>query len=100
MKILSVIIHPSNKTELADCLKLSNLNAGFMFSHVEFFGEELDSEKSTNRDLVTGYVPKVRVDIFVKQEKVEELLECLRSINGLSGNSLYWIDETQNLQRL
>ena len=98
MKIVSVIIQPNSKIEFADFLKLSDLTSEFMFTHIEFHTDNLGTEKASNHDLVVGYTPMIRADIFVESGKVDELLESLRLNSVISGKTICWINETQNFK--
>jgi nitrogen regulatory protein PII len=100
MKIVSVIIQPNSKTEFADFLKLSDLTSEFMFTHIEFHADNLGSEKASNHDLVVGYTPMIRADIFVESDKVDELVESLKPSSVISGKRICWVNETQNFKVL
>ncbi|RKZ67032.1 MAG: DUF3240 domain-containing protein, partial [Gammaproteobacteria bacterium] len=69
MKKLSIVVHTSLQQELADCLRNLKLDS-FMFSHIEEHSAQLEQDAFLSaRDKVVGYVPKVRVDVLLEDER-------------------------------
>src|SRR5690348_11097623 len=102
MKKLTLIIHENLQEALADTLKTIPHIQGFTFIHVEGHGEEatLDHVLSA-RDQVIGYCPKIRTDLILQDQHVEEVLVALRAANmGLAGNTFYWITPVETAGRL
>ncbi len=94
MKKLSIVVHTSLQQELADCLRSLKLDS-FMFSHIEEHSAQLEQDAFLSaRDKVVGYVPKVRVDVLLEEERATTLLDELRG-SGVSfcGKGVYWIME-------
>ncbi len=92
MKKLSIVVHTSLQQELADCLRSLKLDS-FMFSHIEEHSAQLEQDAFLSaRDKVVGYVPKVRVDVLLEEERAATLLDELRG-SGVSfcGKGVYWI---------
>ena len=92
MKKLSIVVHTSLQQELADCLRSLKLDS-FMFSHIEEHSAQLEQDAFLSaRDKVVGYVPKVRVDVLLAEERAKTLLDELRG-SGVSfcGKGVYWI---------
>jgi len=92
MKKLSIVVHTSLQQELADCLRNLKLDS-FMFSHIEEHSSQLEQDVFLSaRDKVVGYVPQVRVDVLLEDERAKTLLGELRS-SGISfcGKGVYWI---------
>jgi nitrogen regulatory protein P-II 1 len=92
MKKLSIVVHTSLQQELADCLRNLKLDS-FMFSHIEEHSAQLEQDAFLSaRDKVVGYVPKVRVDVLLKEERAKTLLAELKG-SGVSfcGKGVYWI---------
>lgn len=92
MKKLSIVVHTSLQQELADCLRGLNLKS-FMFSHIEEHSSQLKQDAFLSaRDKVVGYVPKVRVDIILQDERAGTLIDELRE-SGVSftGKGFYWV---------
>jgi nitrogen regulatory protein P-II 1 len=76
---------------LADTLRRIEQVTGFTFTRVEGHGaqDEYDSALSA-RDLVVGHTPHVRVDVLLKDEDVDKVLQALRTANcGLAGHGIY-----------
>ena len=92
MKKLSIVVHTSLQQELADCLRSLKLQS-FMFSHIEEHSAQLRQDAFLSaRDKVVGYVPKVRVDIILEDERAKTLIDELRGA-GVSfvGKGVYWV---------
>ncbi len=92
MKKLSIVVHTSLQQELADCLRRLKLDS-FMFSHIEEHSSQLEQDAFLSaRDKVVGYVPKVRVDVLLKEERARTLLDELKG-SGVSfcGKGVYWV---------
>lgn len=65
----------------------------FMFAHIEVHSSQLKEDVFLSaRDKVVGYVPKVRVDIILEDERAKTLLDELRG-SGVSfaGKGVYWV---------
>jgi len=92
MKKLSIVVHTSLQQELADCLRNLKLDS-FMFSHIEEHSAQLEQDAFLSaRDKVVGYVPKVRVDVLLEDERAKTLLDELKG-SGVSfcGKGVYWV---------
>jgi nitrogen regulatory protein P-II 1 len=93
MKNLTLIAHADIKQALADTLRSLEQVTGFTFTPVEGHGtrDEFDTALSA-RDSVIGYTPHVRVDILLKCEDVDDVLQALRDADcGLAGRAIYQI---------
>ena len=102
MKILTLIVHANAQQELADQLRTLKQVPGFTFSHVEGHGTQVESDPFlSERDKVVGYTPRVRVDILLKAEEINPLLETLRKAkNNVTGHGVYWITPVEDGGRL
>lgn len=93
MKNLTLIVHADIQRALADTLHSLEQVGGFTFMQVEGHSpqDEYDPALSA-RDRVIGYTPHVRVDILLKDEDVEEVLQALRAADcGLAGRGIYQV---------
>ena len=92
MKKLSMVVHSSLQQELADCLRRLQLDT-FMFSHIEEHSAQLEHDAFLSaRDRVVGYVPQVRVDVILEDERARSLLEEIRRTTcSFKGKGIYWI---------
>jgi nitrogen regulatory protein P-II 1 len=91
MKNLMLIVHADLEQALADTLRSFAQVTGFTFTRVEGHGsqDEYDSALSA-RDRVIGFTPHVRVDILLRDEDVDEILQALRAADcGLAGRGIY-----------
>lgn len=102
MKIIVMIVHTNFQQELADVLRGLRQIQGFTFSHAEGHGiqEERDPFLSA-RDKVVGYVPRVRVDILLEDDHVDDVLEVVRTA-AKSGREVgvFWVTDVQSSGRL
>lgn len=94
MKKLSIIVHTTQQQELADLLRSLQLDS-FMFSHIEEHSAQQENDALLSaRDRVVGYVPKVRVDVIIEDERARTLLQEIRSSTiAFNGKGLYWITD-------
>lgn len=102
MKNLMLIVPNNIEQALADTLRSIKQVSGFTFSRVEGHGaqDEYDSALSA-RDRVVGYTPHVRVDILLKDEDVDEVLQGLRAANcGLAGRGIFRVTDVEQQGQL
>ena len=97
MKKLSMVVHSSLQQQLADLLRNLQLES-FMFSHIEEHSSQLKHDAFLSaRDRVVGYVPKIRVDVILEDERALTLLDEIRhSQVSFSGKGMYWITEIED----
>lgn len=102
MKNLSLIVHADIEQALADTLRGLKHVSGFTFTHVEGHGVQDERDASLSaRDRVVGYTPHVRVDILLKDEDVDDVLQALRAADcGLAGRGIYWITPVNKFDKL
>ena len=102
MKNLTLIVHADIEQALADVLRGFKQVSGFTFSHVEGHGAQDERDPALSaRDRVVGYTPHVRVDIVLKGEDVDAVLEALQTSNsGVAGRCVYWVTDVARQGRL
>jgi nitrogen regulatory protein P-II 1 len=91
MKNLTLTVHADIQRALADTLHSLEQVSEFTFIQIEGHSaqDEYDPMLSA-RDRVIGYTPHVRVDILLKDEDVDEVLQALRAADcGLAGRGIY-----------
>lgn len=96
MKKISMIVHSSLQQELADLLRSLQLDS-FMFSHIEEHSSHQQQDAVLSaRDRVVGYVPKVRVDILLENDRARTLLdEIAGSQISFKDKGMYWITDVE-----
>ncbi len=102
MKNLTLIVHADIQQNLADLLRSQSAVTGFTFTHVEGHGtqDEFDPALSV-RDRVVGYTPHMRVDLLLKDEDVDKVLQALRVGGcGPAGCGVFWITPLEQHGRL
>lgn len=93
MKNLTLIVHADIQRVLADTLHSLKQLSEFTFIQIEGHSpqDEYDPTLSA-RDRVIGYTPHVRVDILLKDEDVDNVLQALRAADcGLAGRCSYQV---------
>lgn len=93
MKNLTLIVHADIQRALADALHGLKQVSQFTFIQVEGHStqDEYDPALSA-RDRVIGYTPQVRVDILLRSEDVDDVLQALREAGcGLAGRGIYQV---------
>ena len=93
MKCLTLIVHSSAKEEMADYLMNVNDVKGFTVLSGEGYTCAVCSDPfETILDKVTGYVPRVRVDVILEDHAVEKVLSELRGCTTCGqGQGIWWI---------
>ena len=93
MKNLTLIVHSDVRQALADTLRGIKQVSGFTFTHVEGHGAQDDLDPALSaRDRVVGYTPHVRLDIILKGEDVDAVLDALlESSCGVAGRGVFWV---------
>ncbi|MBT8119209.1 MAG: DUF3240 family protein [Gammaproteobacteria bacterium] len=96
MKKLSIIAHTSQQQELADLLRSLQLDS-FMFSHIEEHSAQTEHDAFLSaRDRVVGYVPKVRVDVIIEDDRARTVLDDIRNSDiSFDGRGMYWLTEVE-----
>lgn len=91
MKNLALIVPADIQQALADTLHSLEQLSGFTFTHVEGHGPQGEADPQLSaRDRVIGYTPHLRVDILLKDEDVEKVLQSLHTADcGLAGRGIY-----------
>lgn len=102
MKQLTLIVHTDIEQTMSDTLRGLKQVSGFTFTRVEGHGQQNDRDPALSaRDRVVGYMPHVRVDILLKGEDVDAVLDVLRKgRSGVSGRCHYWVTEVEREGRL
>ena len=64
-----------------------------MFTHIEEHSSQHKHDAFLSaRDKVVGYVPKVRVDVILEEERAKTLLDELKGSRvSFGGKGIYWI---------
>ena len=98
MKILTLIVHTSVQQELSDLLRSMDQISGFTFAHVEGHGDEVETDPFVSaRDEVVGYIPRIRTDILIKDDDLDDILSKLfDKQNNITGQGIYWVTPVEN----
>ena len=93
MKNLTLFVHADIQRALADVLHSLEQVTGFTLIQVEGHGEQDEYDPALSaRDSVIGYTPHVRVDIMLKDEDVDDVLQALRAADcGLAGRGIFQV---------
>lgn len=101
-KNLTLIVHADRQQSLADVLRGMRDLQGFTFTSVQGHGGQGHQDSTLSaRDLVVGYVPRVRIDILLDDGKIEPVLAALsQSGTGVVGNGVYWVTPVERSGQL
>ncbi len=93
MKLLTLVVHTGAQQDLADLLRTIDKVPGFTFSHAEGHGLEIEEDAYLSaRDDTVGYAPRVRTDILLEDENVDEVLsELCNKGSCITGQGIYWV---------
>lgn len=92
MKNIVLIIHEKLQQDVAD--QLREQVSDFIFSRVEGHGDQsVNDDLLSARDRVVGFIPRVRVDILLDDTEVSGVIELIRKVPGITGHSVYWIND-------
>ena len=98
MKCLSLLVNETTKAEIIELLQsLPEVSAytifrgeGHYVGNVQPFDSALDE--------VMGFVPRIRIDLFLASEHLERVVGCIKQC-GASGHSkgLYWVSAVDSM---
>ena len=91
MKCLTLYLHKQSTEDVLDCLRESPLVTGFTLTHGE--GHSLDSNTDWSQaaiDRVVGFVPRVRVEVILEDDQVEEVLAALKASLSSTQSHAVW----------
>lgn len=102
MKNLMLIVPNDIEQALADTLRSMEQVSGFTFTRVEGHGAQDEYDRALSaRDRVVGYTPHVRVDILLKDEDVDTVLQALRIADcGLAGRGIFRVTDVEQQGQL
>ena len=102
MKNLTLIVHADSQQILADALRALDVVSGFTFTHVQGHGAPSQDDASLSaHDRVVGYIPRVRVDIVLEEDKIDIVLAVLgQSGTGIAGRGVYWVTPVERFGSL
>ena len=92
MKNISIVINDVNKDELSDVLKRESYITSFIFTAIECHNRQCEIDPQfSDRDLVVGHVPKIKAEILLDDEYVEQLVGVLKEVGGLKGRCTIYV---------
>ncbi len=101
MKNLSIVIHAGAQQTLADSLRALKQVSGFTFNPVEGHSEFSEDDPFLSaQDRVVGYIPRVRVDILLKDEDLDHVIATIIGQKSLKGQGIYWVSPVEQQGRL
>ena len=101
MKCLSLIINESTKNEIVELMRaMPEVNAYTLF-HGEGHYNGTVRPFESSQDEVLGYVPRIRVDIFLKKEDVDKVVERFKGCAPCNAKrGLYWTSKVDQMGEL
>ncbi len=101
MKCLSLIINESSKNEIVELMRsLSEVDAYTIFHGEGHYSGDIQPFESAH-DEVLGYVPRIRLDVFLKAEDVDTVVNRLKACAVCASRlGLYWTSTVDNMGEL
>ena len=92
MQCVTLIVHASSKAALTDLFHEVEQVERFTMVDCEGYDEsDLKGPFVSAVDRVVGFVPRVRIEIIVKDDAVDAVLEAVRAPEaGVAGLGVYW----------
>lgn len=101
MKNVSIIIKFSIKDELSDILKKESYINSFTLTSTECHNRQCEVDPQfSDRDLVVGHIPKIKVEVQIEDEYLDQLLEILKGVGGLKGNCSLYVTSLDTFMQL
>lgn len=101
MKCLSLIINQSSKNEIVELMRrLPEVDAYTIFHGEGHYSGNIQPFESAH-DEVLGYVPRIRMDVFLKEENVDNVIEKIKTCSSCaSRRGIYWTSPVDNMGEL
>jgi nitrogen regulatory protein PII len=97
MKCLTLVVHEAAQAELLDALQQMPEIDTFVIQRCEgHSNKEQANPFETARDLVVGYVPRIRIDLVVPDAAIENILFRLSGCDScIKGLGIYWVSTVE-----
>ena len=101
MKCLSLIINESSKNGIVELMRsLPEVDAYTIFHGEGHYSGTIQPFESAH-DEVLGYVPRIRIDIFLKEEDVDTVVQKIKTCSVCSSKlGLYWTSTVDDMGQL
>ena len=98
MKCLSLLVNESTKRELVELLQsLPEVNAYTIF-HGEGHHAGDQQPFDSALDEVMGFVPRIRIDLFLAKENLNGVVERIKACGGRGlSKGLYWVSAVETM---
>ena len=102
MKCLTLFVHAALQSEVVDTLRELPEVTGFTLTECQGHSSSTGTEPfQATRDLVVGFVPRVRIDLVLEAGAVETVLGRLRASGRKEGALGAWsVSEVEDFGRL
>lgn len=102
MKLITAIIKPHKLNDVKDALKARGVQ-GLSVEEIKGFGRQGGhTELYRGAEYHIDLIPKVRVDLVVNDDLVDELVDCIveASRTGKIGDGKVWISPVERIVRI
>lgn len=98
MRCINLIIHSSAKNALIDFFHEFSEVEKFIITDCEGYDEnDLKDPLLTTGDLVVGFVPRLRIELIVKDENVAPIILALRKPTSVVAKlGVYWVTNIES----
>jgi nitrogen regulatory protein PII len=101
MKCLSLVINESSKREIVELMRRLPEVDGYTIFHGEGHYSGTIQPFESAHDEVLGYVPRIRIDVFLQEADVEKVINQIKMCSSCaSRRGLYWTSTVDDLEEL
>jgi len=91
MKCLTLFLHASAEGDVLDCLRAHPRVSGFTLVACQGHSTSgSGGQEETTMDHVVGFVPRIRIEVILEDDQVQEVLSGLKSCLGDQGSHGIW----------
>ena len=101
MKCLSLIINESSQNDIVELMRrLPEVDAYTIFHGEGHYSGHIQPFESAH-DEVLGYVPRIRIDIFLNEKDVTPVIEHIKACSSCASKlGLYWTSTVDQMGHL
>ena len=101
MRCLSLIINESSKNEFVELMRRLPEVDGYTIFHGEGHYSGGIQPFESAHDEVLGYVPRIRIDVFLKKEDIDKVIAQIKTCSACAARrGFYWISTVDAMGEL
>ena len=101
MKCLTLVVNQSSQGDIAETLRLlPEVGSYTVLKGEGYYGDSLPPFESS-RDEVMGYIPRIRIDLVLEDDKLGAVLEHIKKCGVCSSKlGVYWVTPVDEIGSL